>query len=136
MIEANTFEYELSVCQLQDPIIKELRIRLEKEQDSLKCGMVSSRKSKRSDKVLFLVSRAMEQDLFYKYHSDFGHFGIDKTLALLQEVLVPKDEGQGQRVHKKLYDMYCFVGQKRRFHAYYIKGKCPFRRYMLIILVL
>ncbi|KYM79362.1 hypothetical protein ALC53_10157 [Atta colombica] len=38
---------------------------------------------KRSDKVLFLVSRAMEQDLFYKYHSDFGHFGIDKTFSTI-----------------------------------------------------
>jgi len=97
MIEANTFEYELSVCQLQDPIIKELRIRLEKEQDNLKCGMVSSRKSKRSDKVLFLVSRAMEQDLFYKYHSDFGHFGIDKTLALLQEYSIYTGSTGSQR---------------------------------------
>jgi len=27
----------------------------------------------------------MEQDLLHKYHNEFGHFGANKTLALLQE---------------------------------------------------
>jgi len=39
---------------------------------------------KKSNRVLFFP-RAMEQDLLHKYHNDFGHFGTDKTLALLQE---------------------------------------------------
>lgn len=83
IVEPNTFEFELSACQMQDPIIKELRTRLEKEQDSLyemRNGLVYR---KRNGQVLFFVPRAMEQDLLHRYHNDFGHFGADKTVALL-----------------------------------------------------
>jgi len=85
VVEPNTFEFELSVCQTQDPVIKELKARLEKEQDSMyemRNGLVYRKKG---NQVLFFVPRAMEQDLLHKYHNDFGHFGTDKTLALLQE---------------------------------------------------
>lgn len=45
-------------------------------------GIVYRKKNKQ---ILFFVPRTMEQDLLHKYHNDFGHFGADKTLALLQE---------------------------------------------------
>lgn len=45
-------------------------------------GIVYQKKNKQ---ILFFVPRAMKQDLLHKYHNDFGHFGADKTLALLQE---------------------------------------------------
>jgi len=35
VVEPNTFEFELSVCQTQNPVIKELKTRLEKEQDNM-----------------------------------------------------------------------------------------------------
>lgn len=85
VVEPNTFEFELAVCLKQDSIIKELRTYLETKQDKMyemRNGIVYRKKNKQ---ILFFVPRAMEQDLLYKYHNDFGHFGVDKTLALLQE---------------------------------------------------
>lgn len=59
----NTFEFNLSVCQMQDVKIGELKSRLEKEQDSLyemRNGLVYRKKR---DKLLFYVPYAMEQEL-------------------------------------------------------------------------
>lgn len=85
VIEDNTFEFNLSVCQSQDVKIKELKSRLEKEQDSfyeIRNGLVYR---KRKDKLLFYVPRAMEQELLHKYHNEFGHFDVEKTYMILQE---------------------------------------------------
>ena len=85
VIEPNTFEFELAVCQKQDPIIKKLRECLELKQEKMyemRNGIVYRKKNKQ---VLFYVPSAMERDLLHKYHNEFGHFGVDKTLALLQE---------------------------------------------------
>lgn len=79
VVEPNTFEFELTVCQKQDPTIKEIRTRLETTQDKMyemRNGIVYRKKNKQ---ILFFVPRAMEQDLLHKYHNDFGHFGEDKT---------------------------------------------------------
>jgi len=35
VVETNTFKFELSACQMQDPINKKLRAHLDKEQDNL-----------------------------------------------------------------------------------------------------
>lgn len=84
VIEDNTFEFNLSVCQMQDIKLKELRSRLEKEQDGL-YEMRNVLVYRKKDKLLFYVPYAMEQELLYKYHNEFGHFGVDKTYAILQE---------------------------------------------------
>lgn len=40
---------------------------------------------KKRDRLLFYVPHAMEQELLHKYHNEFGHFGVEKTYAVLQE---------------------------------------------------
>ena len=40
---------------------------------------------KRGDKLLFYVPSAMKQEIMYKYYNKFGHFGVDKTHAVLQK---------------------------------------------------
>lgn len=55
VVEANTFEFNLTICQSQDPKIKELKTRLLEKQDNLyemRNGLVY-RKVK--DKLLFYV---------------------------------------------------------------------------------
>jgi len=84
IVEDNTFEFNLSVCQTQDNIMK-LKSRLEREQDGLfemRNGLVYRKKG---DKLLFYVPCAMEQEIMYKYHNEFGHFGVNKTYAIIQE---------------------------------------------------
>ena len=85
VVEDNTLEFNLTVCQAQDDKIKELRSRLEKEQDGLyemRNGLVYRKKG---NKLMFYVPRTMEQELLHRYHNEFGHFGADKTYAILQE---------------------------------------------------
>jgi len=60
VIEDNTFEFNLSVCQAQDNKIEKLKSRLEKEQDGLfemRNGLVYR---KAGDRLLFYVPSAME----------------------------------------------------------------------------
>ena len=85
VLEPNTFEFELSVSQTQDPHIAKLKERLVKEQDNqfeMRNGLIYR---KRGDNILFYVPRAMERDLLHKYYNDFGHFGVNKTCALIME---------------------------------------------------
>lgn len=85
IVEDNTFEHNLAICQSQDIKIKELTARLEREQDGLfemRDGLIYRKKKER---LLFYVPHAMEQELLHKYHNEFGHFGVDKTYAVLQE---------------------------------------------------
>jgi len=63
VIEDNTFEFNLSVCQMQDDNIMKLKSRIEREQDGLfemRDGLVYR---KRGDRLLFYVPRAMEQEI-------------------------------------------------------------------------
>lgn len=87
VVEDNTFEFNLSVCQAQDPKIKELRTRLEREQDGLfkmRNGIYQTEFiKKKKNKLLFYVSHSMEQELLQKYHNELGYFGVDKTYAIL-----------------------------------------------------
>lgn len=86
LIQDNTFEFNLSVCQANDPTIKVIRTRLEKEHDpfyEMRNGIVYRKKD---DKLLFFVPAAMEQEVLHKYHNNFRHFGIDKTYAVLLEM--------------------------------------------------
>jgi len=85
VLEDNSFEFNLAVCQADDENIKRLKKRLEKEQDpffEMRNGIVYR---KRNGKVLFYTPSAMEHEILHKYHNDFGHFGADKTYAILQE---------------------------------------------------
>lgn len=86
VIEDNTFEFNISVCQSQDPKIKELRMRLEKEQNSIYETRNGLLYWKCKDKILFYVPRAMEHEL-YKYPNDFGHLAQVKSLRYYETAI-------------------------------------------------
>lgn len=80
VIEDNPLEFNLSVCQNEDPIIKDLRINLEKSEDKyyeMRNGLVY-RKNKND--LLFYVPTVMEDIIICKYHEEMGHLGIEKTV--------------------------------------------------------
>ncbi|XP_011165440.1 uncharacterized protein LOC105199865 [Solenopsis invicta] len=90
VVEDNTFEFNLTVCQAQDTKIKELRTRLEREQGGLfemQNGIVC-RKGK--DKLMFYVPHSMEKELLQKYHNEFGHFDVDKTRSFRKVTGFPR----------------------------------------------
>jgi len=68
------------IVYMGDNIMK-LKSRLEKKQDGqfeMRNGLVCR---KRGDKLLFYVPCAMEQEIMYKYHDEFGYFGVAKRGA-------------------------------------------------------
>lgn len=84
IVEENSFEFNLSVCQSQDAKIKELRKQLEQKEDcnfELRNGIVYR---KMGDSVLFYVPENMESNVIYKYHDGMGHLGLDKVRSIVK----------------------------------------------------
>ena len=84
VIEDNSFELNLSLCQSQDPYIKELRDSLEKTEHKffeLRNGLVYR---KRNENLLFYVPSSMEANILFKYHDEMGHVGVEKVIETLK----------------------------------------------------
>jgi len=129
VVEANTFEFYLTVCQSQDPKIKELKARLLKEQDNLyeiRNGLVY-RKVK--DKLLFYVPQDMERELLYKYHNEFGHFGVETYEVLRESYWFPEMRSKIQRHIRNCVKCIAFTipsGKVEGFIHGIPKGEKPF----------
>lgn len=83
VIDDNPLEFNLSVCQNEDLVIKELRANLEKTEDKyyeMRNGLVY-RKDKNN--LLFYVPTAMENIILRKYHDEMGHLGVEKTVSTI-----------------------------------------------------
>lgn len=87
VLEGNTFERTLSVCQDRDEEICKIRDELEKGEVKyyeLRDGLVY-RKDK-NKKLLFYVPRVMETNIIRTCHDDLGHVGIDKVIDNITKV--------------------------------------------------
>jgi len=91
IVEDNPFEWNLTICQGQDPKIVDVRDQLEKSENryfELRNGLVYR---KRSDKLLFYVPEIMKRNVIFKYHDEMGHLGVEKTSqAITQNYWFPK----------------------------------------------
>lgn len=79
----NSLEFNLAVCQNEDPIIKELKIRLDKSEDKfyeMRNGLIYR---KHQNKVLFYVPQAMETIIIHKYHDEMGHLDVEKIVSTI-----------------------------------------------------
>ena len=79
IIEDNTLELNLVICQNRDVKIQELCEKLEKSEDKLfemRNGLVYR---KRNDDILFYVTEKMENHILRKYHYELGHVCAEKT---------------------------------------------------------
>ena len=75
MNEENPLEWNVTVCQGQDPKIVEIRSKLEKSEDKfyeMRNGLVYR---KDGDKLSFRVPELMERNVLCKYHDELGHLG-------------------------------------------------------------
>ena len=85
VIEGNSFEENLVICQNRDPKLVELKDSLQTRQSKMfemRNGILY-RKTNKDDRVLFCVPEAMENHVFYKYHDEIGHVGVDKMVDLI-----------------------------------------------------
>lgn len=84
VIEDNSFEFSLALCQGRDAKIKALFKELEQKEHKifeLRNGLIYK---KRGENLLFYVPRDMEPNILYKYHDEMGHIGIDKVCEIVQ----------------------------------------------------
>ncbi|KRT82284.1 hypothetical protein AMK59_3213 [Oryctes borbonicus] len=83
ILEGNTLEQTLAYKQMTDKDIVDLRESLEKSEHplyELRNGLVYR---KYGTQILFYVPQCMEFNIIYTYHTEMGHYGVDKTLELI-----------------------------------------------------
>ncbi|XP_076392691.1 uncharacterized protein LOC143265294 [Megachile rotundata] len=98
VIQGNSFEQTLSLCQDKDPEIGKIRELLEKSEMKhfeLRDGLVY-RKNKMK-KLLFYVPRLMEDKVIRSCHDDLGHVGQDKFFDPLAFKWSPIPQGGGRQ---------------------------------------
>ena len=86
IIESNTFEENLIICQNKDGKLSSLKKELEKKQNKfyeMRNGVIYKKSNNGS--LLFCVPEAMEISILNKYHDEIGHVGIDKTTDLISK---------------------------------------------------
>ena len=86
VIEDNSIERNLSICQQADTELEVIRTRLEKEEDSvyeLRNGLLYR---KAGDKLLFVVPKNMINNIIKSYHDDIGHVSVEKCTRLLKQL--------------------------------------------------
>jgi len=79
VVEDNSFETNLRLCQTLDLKIREIRERLEKSEDryyEMRNGLVYR---KWGQNILFYVPHDMEYEVLHRYHNELGHFATEKT---------------------------------------------------------
>lgn len=79
VIEDNTFDRNLALCQSDDPSIIEIRKGLEQSEHKLfemRNGLIYR---KHKGQILFYVPTALERSVIHKYHNEMDHVGVDKT---------------------------------------------------------
>jgi len=80
VVEDNSFDRNLALCQGNDPMIVKIGKELEKSEHKLfemRNGLVYR---KYQGQILFYVPAALETSILHKYHNEMGHVGVEKTL--------------------------------------------------------
>lgn len=80
IIEDNSFDRNLALCQNDDPTIIKIRRELERSEQKLfemRNGLVYR---KHRGQILFYVPTALETGVMHKYHNELGHVGVEKTV--------------------------------------------------------
>ena len=113
VLEANSFDENLIICQGKDEKLVQVRSELETSESSLyeMRNGVDYRKTQ-DDKLLFYVPDSMVDRVIYKYHDEMGHVGIDKTVDLIAKTYwFPKMREKVS--YSKLFEVYCVFGKER-----------------------
>lgn len=130
VIEDNSFEFNLSICQNKDPKINLIRNDLEKQENSMyemRNGVVFRKKN---DKLMFYVPENMEHSVIYKYHDEMGHMATEKIYGTIaQNYWFPKMKEKISEHVKNCLKCISFSPPSRKVEGYLNncpKGNVPF----------
>lgn len=130
VVEDNPLEYNLAICQNDDPQIKTLRDQLEKQElpnFEMRNGLVYR---KQDTRLLFYVPTSMENNVLFRYHDEMGHYSVEKTVSnISRNYWFPNLKFKVERHVKNC--LKCIVyspgnGQRKGFLHNIPKGKIPF----------
>lgn len=86
IVEPNSFETNLIICQTKDKKLQEIRKTLEEKEHKLfemQNGVIFRKTN--DGRLLFYVPDRMEEHVLYKYHDELGHVGRDKMLDAINK---------------------------------------------------
>ena len=86
IVETNSFEENLIICQSRDPKIQKIKSILEKTEDKMyemRNGGVFRKSG--CDRLLFCVPDEKKSQVLHKYHNELGHIGRDKMIDVISK---------------------------------------------------
>lgn len=93
VIEDNSFDRNLALCQGDDPVITKIQKELECSEHKfyeMRNGLVYK---KHQGQILFYVPAVLENSVIYKYHNEMSHVGVEKTdRNIMKRLLVSRNE--------------------------------------------
>ncbi|KAL0104005.1 hypothetical protein PUN28_016995 [Cardiocondyla obscurior] len=130
VVEDNTFDRNLALCQSEDQNIASIRNELEHSEQKLfemRNGLVYR---KHCGQVLFYVPIALEPSVMHKYHNEMGHVGIEKTVRnIMSSYWFPEIKTKVKNHIKNCLKCVAFTPDSRRsqgsLHSI-PKGDAPF----------
>lgn len=101
VIEDNSFDRNLALCQNDDPAIRKIREELERSENKFFEMRNSLVYRKHREQILFYVPSALETNVIRKYHDDMGHIRTEKTVRhILDRYWFPKIKAKVQKYIK------------------------------------
>lgn len=137
VIEDNSFDRHLALCQADDPNIEKIRAELERSESKnfeMRNGCVYRKKE---DQILFYVPAALETSVMHKYHNETGHVGTEKTVRnIINSYWFPGMRSKVDQHIRGCLKCIAFTptsGKSEGLLNSIPKGDVPFLRYMSII---
>jgi len=130
VIEDNSFEANLRLCQTLDPTIRGIREKLEKSEDRYYEMRERLVYKKWGQKFLFYVPHDMEYEIMHRHHNELGHFATEKTCEIImQSYWFPKLREKVERYIKNCFKCIAYSKPSGKLEGYVHslpKGNVPF----------
>jgi len=130
VVEDNSFDRNLALCQSDDPKIAKIQAELQRSENKLfemRNGLVYR---KRQGQILFYVPSMLESNIIYKYHNEMSHVGVEKTVRnILNSYWLPEMKAKVEKHIRRCLKCIAFTpssGKSEGFLQNLPKGDKPF----------
>jgi len=130
VVEDNSFDRNLALCQSDDPKIAKIQAELQRSENKLfemRNGLIYR---KRQGQILFYVPSMLESNIIYKYHNEMSHVGVEKTVRnILNSYWFPEIKAKVEKHIRSCLKCIAFTpssGKPEGFLQNLPKGDKPF----------